>query len=551
MTDSSRRRESQRNPRFLPQRQSAPAVGRLDPLVRIGSLLAVTIVVGCGGTAQTQTQTQTDSGVDSSGSTLYAACAAGTGRDMVVGPGDGQIAELEQVPWESLAAGDTVRIHHRATPYRGKFLITGSGTESAPLRICGIKGANGERPIIEGANAVTRSALNYGSAYAGPIFEARSVITIKGTEANYTDFPRHIRIDGLTIRGAHPANQFTDRAGVLRRYDEFGGCIWIDRGEHITLADLEVTDCTNGIFSKSTDDGPFAVTKDIRLTGNDIHGNGIAGSDRLHGVYMQSVGVVYEFNVFGPARTDALGNAIKDRSVGSIVRYNRIEEGAHAVDLVEAEDFPTTATADPAYRATYVYGNQIIKRGDTGSVIHYGGDHYTSEPGAQWGEPIFRKGTLYFFNNTVHVTGSQGVLFNLSTTDEKAQIWNNVFYFDPTVQFPSMRQSSDVGQSWVAGGIVNLGRNWINETWADSDPYHQVPGELNGKDQLLTGTAPPIDLTTLRPNVASTLIDSAQSGPASAAEWTVEYELDQNFQPKRRVTLGAGNDIGALEGSGF
>ena len=546
MTDSS----SWREPHFGPQ-------------VLTWVVLTVAFLGSCGGAGQTQSDSSTDVGGSTlntaatqstlgapppSATVINTACVAGSGRDIIVGPGSGQIAELEQVPWESLGAGDTVRIHHRAAPYRGKFLITGSGTESAPLRICGIKGPNGERPIIEGANAVTRTALNYGSAYAGPIYEARSVVTIKGTEANYTYFPQHIRIDGLTIRGAHPANQFTNTAGVRKNYDEFGGCIWIDRGEHITLADLEVTDCTNGIFSKSTDDGPFAVTKNIRLIGNYIHGNGVAGSDRLHGVYMQSVGIVYEFNVFGPSRTGAGGNAIKDRSVGSVVRYNRIEEGAHAIDLVEAEDFPTIATADPAYRSAYVYGNQIIKRGDTGSVIHYGGDHYTSKPGAKWGEPIFRKGTLYFFNNTVHVTGSQGVLFNISTTEEKAEIWNNVFYFAPTVQFPSMRQSSDIGRPWVAGGIVNLGRNWINGTWADSDPYHQVPGELNGKDNLLTGTAPPIDLATLRPNVASTLIDSAQSGPALAAAWKVEYELDRDFLPKRRVMVGASNDMGALEG---
>ena len=42
------------------------------------------------------------------------------------------------------------------------------------------------------------------------------------------------------------------------------------------------------------------------------------------------------------------------------MRYNRIEEGAHAIDLVEAEDFPVTALALPAYRTTHVIGNQIL-----------------------------------------------------------------------------------------------------------------------------------------------------------------------------------------------
>ncbi len=509
----------------------------------------------CGGAAQTKPEDgaaaapprASPSGPPAVMTTIQTPCVAGSGRDYAVGPGAGQIPELDQVPWESLGAGDTVRVHHRATPYRGKFLITNGGSETSPLRICGVPGPNGARPVIDGANAVTRTSLSYGDAYAGPIHQARSIVTIKGSPLAYTAYPQHIRIDGLTIRGANPANTFTDTAGAVQRYSDFGACIWIDRGAHITLADLEVTDCTNGIFSKSTDDGDFAVTRDIRLVGSHIHGNGLAGNDRLHGVYLQSVGVIYEFNVFGPSRPGAIGNAIKDRSVGSVVRYNRIEEGAHAIDLVEAEDFPATATADPAYRSAYVYGNQIVKRGNTGSVIHYGGDHYTSTPGATWGEPIFRKGTLYFFNNTVRVTGTEGVLFNVSTTEEKAEVWNNVFYFDPGVQFPSMRQSSDVGGQWVAGGIVNLGRNWINANWDDSDPYHQIPGQLNGRANMLTGTTAPIDVQTLVPAAGSAIIDASQPGPQAAQAWKVEYEQGATGLPVVRTVGGAALDLGARE----
>ena len=43
--------------------------------------------------------------------------------------------------------------------------------------------------------------------------------------------------------------------------------------------------------------------------------------------------------------------------------------------------------------------HQIVKDGRKGSTIHYGGDH----PGS---ENNYRKGTLYFFNNTVHLTGN-------------------------------------------------------------------------------------------------------------------------------------------------
>ena len=272
----------------------------------------------------------------------------------------------------------------------------------------------------------------------------------------------------------------------------------------------------------------FAVSRNVRLVGNYIHGNGIAGSDRLHNSYIQSVGAIYEFNFYGPLRPEAGGAALKDRSVGTIIRFNRIEEGARSIDLVEAEDYPETAMANPAYRTSFVYGNQIMKDGDSGSFFHYGGDHYGSTPGADWGEPFFRKGTLYFFNNTVHVTGrgEYTVLFNLSTTEEKAEIWNNVFYFTPNARFPSLRQASEVGAAWTAGGILNFGRNWINANWIDSDEDHPVPGQILGTGNFQTGTSPPIDLITLTPNPGSSIIDAAQAAPAGMEGHRVDYQLD-------------------------
>ena len=420
---------------------------------------------------------------------------ASGGRDFQVGTAEGQLTSLDQVPWESLVAGDTVRIFHRAAPYRGKMLLTARGTARAPVRVCGVKGPGGERPVVDGSGASTRRGLFYGTGTNGLLREARAVVMIKNA-SEYTDFPTHIQIDGLVIRGAHPDYRFTDTNGRRQQYTDFGGCIWIDRGHNITIADNELTDCTNGIFSKSTDEGDFAVSRNVRLVRNHIHGNGIAGSDRLHNSYIQSVGAVYEFNLYGPLRKDAGGAALKDRSVGTVVRFNRIEEGARSLDLVEAEDFPETAMADPAYRTTFVYGNQIVKNGDSGSFFHYGGDHYGSTPGANWGEPFFRKGTLYFFNNTVHVTGSgeYTVLFNLSTTEEKAEIWNNVFYYTPKAKYASLRQGSDIGAAWTAGGILNFGRNWINANWMDSDEDHPVKGKINGTDNFLTGQAPPFEL---------------------------------------------------------
>ncbi|MEQ1686703.1 MAG: hypothetical protein ABL916_23880 [Burkholderiaceae bacterium] len=372
------------------------------------------------------------------------------------------------------------------------------------------------------------------------------MIMIKGNLA-WTHYPSYIQIDGLAIRSAHPNYRFTDSAGVVQIYGGFGACLWIDRGQNITIADNEISDCTNGIFSKSTDDGDFAVSNNLRIANNSIFGNGVVGDDHQHNSYLQSVGVVYEFNRYGALRSGALGNAIKDRSVGTVIRFNRLEEGARSIDLVEAEDYPVTATANPAYRTTFVYGNQIVKSGDTGSFFHYGGDHYGSAPGATWGEPIFRKGVLYFFNNTVYATGTSARLFHLATTEEKAEVWNNIFVFAATIAYPSMRANTDIGAGWTAGGIVNLGRNWANSNVADSDAYHTVPGQLLGMGNLIRGSAAPVDLTTLMPLAGSAVIDSAQAQLNATSSYPVNFQLDSRFLPKARSTIGSGPDIGAME----
>ncbi len=477
--------------------------------------------------------------------------ASGKGKDYQVGSGAGQIASLDLVPWESLAPGDTVRIFYRAAPYVGKFMISAKGTDAAPVRVCGVKGPNGERPIIDGNGATTRAALLpvYGNKVSDQdIHQARSVLLIKHNgSGSFTDFPSHIQVDGLAIRRAHPSYTFKDAAGATHNYDSFGACVWVERGHDITIADNDITDCTQAIFSRSTDDGDFAVTKNLRIVGNSMSNNGIAGDDHTHTSYIQSVGVVVEFNHYGALRPGANGNSMKDRSVGSVIRFNRIDDGAHAIDLVEAEDYPMTATANPAYRAAFVYGNQINKSGNLGSFIHYGGDHYGSMAGASWGEPIFRKGTLYFFSNTVYATGSGAAIFQVSTTEEHVEVFNNVFVFAPSVGTKNLRTTSDVGAPWVSGGIVNLGRNWASSGWADSDSGHPVPGQLGGASNMLSGATPPIDLVTFLPVAGSAIVDAAMAGPAAASGYKVDFQLDAKLKATPRTVKGAASDLGAVE----
>ena len=121
--------------------------------------------------------------------------------------------------------------------------------------------------------ALSRSALAPHYANTQPIsdiHQGRSIIVIKNKAGTYTGTPSHIQIDGLTITRAHPQYSFTDAGGAVKNYIDFGAAIWIDRGHHITIADNEISDSQMAVFSKSTDDGSFAVTRDIRIAGNKV-----------------------------------------------------------------------------------------------------------------------------------------------------------------------------------------------------------------------------------------------------------------------------------------
>lgn len=479
-------------------------------------------------------------------------CVAGTGTDYQVGPGKPHTS-LDTVPWESLRAGDTVRIFYSATPYRGKFLVGASGTQAAPVRICGVRGPNNERPIIDGNGATTRAALlnAYGNTpETQDIHQGRTVIVIKAlANAAYESYPQWISIDGLNIRSGHPNYTFRNAAGATKTYDPFGACVWIDRGQNILIADNEISDCQMAVFSKSTDDGDFTVTKNIRIAGNYLWGHGIVGDDHMHTTYTQSVGMVIEFNHYGPLRAGALGNSVKDRSAGLVVRYNRIQGGARAVDMVEAEDFPRTAMALASYRSTFVYGNQVRKNGDEGSFFHYGGDHFGAPAGANWGESLFRKGTLYFFNNTVHGTGTGARIFQISTTQETVEAWNNVFWFDSTVTELNLRQAENdtLSPSYTPDGILNLGTNWIKTGWRDTSIWKTLQGQVKGTANLITGATAPFDLTTFVPAAGSAIVDAGQAAPSAVTAYGVNYQLNGLLAPVARPVTGARIDLGAVE----
>ncbi len=373
---------------------------------------------------------------------------------------------IAEVPWATLAAGDTVLIYWRATPYKEKWVICRQGNAAAPITVRGVPDPNtGALPVIDGSGAVTPAGLNFWS-------DERGVIKIGGANVPADTMPKYITIENLDIRSAHPDYQFTSDTGTVMNYTSAASSIYVEKGENITIRNCIIHDSANGFFVASSDD---TVSRDILVEGNYIFGNGIAGSAFQHNNYTAAIGITFQYNRFGPLRAGSNGNALKDRSAGTVIRYNWIESGNRQLDLVDAED-SVQIQKDPAYHKTFVYGNILIEPDGAGNsqVSHYGGD--------SGNEPTYRKGKLYFYNNTVVSTRSGNTtLFRLSTNDETCDARNNIFYNTATGANLAMLAEE---------GTLTVSNNWVKSGWRNSHEGSGFGGSVTVAGAFIIGTAP-------------------------------------------------------------
>lgn len=371
--------------------------------------------------------------------------------------------KIAQVPWATLQPGDTVLIYWKATSYKEKWVICRQGTAAAPITVRGVAGPNGELPVIDGNGAVTPLNLNFAS-------EQRGVIKIGSANIPADTMPKYITIENLDIRGAHPDYQFSDDGGNTQTYSSAASSIYVEKGENITVRNCIMHDSANGFFVASSDE---MVSRNILVEGNYIYGNGISGSAFQHNNYTAAIGITFQYNRFGPLRAGSVGNALKDRSAGTVIRYNWIESGNRQLDLVDGEDSVQIRNA-PEYRKTLVYGNLLIEPDGAGNsqITHYGGDSGTLAD--------YRKGTLYFYNNTVISTrAGNTTLFRLSSNEENCDARNNIFY--NTAAGSNMAMLDDTG-------VLSVSHNWVKSGWRTS--HGTATGTLNNDNTFVNGTSP-------------------------------------------------------------
>lgn len=348
------------------------------------------------------------------------------------------------VPWNTLDPGDSVLIYHKDTPYKEKWVICNKGDANNPIVISGVPNNQGELPIIDGNEAVTDTQFNFWN-------EERGLIKIGGSNSPPDTMPEYIIVQNLDIKSAREGYTFTGRYGITN-YFKNAAAVYIEKGEHITIKNCILHDCGNGFFSASQ-------STDILVEACYYYDNGFEESIYEHNNYSESKGITFQFNRFGPLRESCLGNNLKDRSSGCVIRYNWIEGGNRQLDLVHS-DYPHIVN-DPAYATTFVYGNILIEPDNAGNsqICHYGGDDDDSLHN-------YRKGTLYFYHNTVVSTRTGNTtLLRLSSDDETADIRNNVAYVTEPGTSLAISNSS---------GTANLQGNWLKTGWKGSHSNPQA-----------------------------------------------------------------------------
>ena len=376
---------------------------------------------------------------------------------------------IGSVPWTKLGPGDTVNIHWQTQAYHEKILISNSGTAAAPIRVIGIPGPSGQQPVIDGQNATTNSQFHY---IYDPQQANALVLIERSSDQAYGTLPSYIDIEGLDLRNAYYTNTFTDSHGATQSYAEFAASLYIEGADNITLHNNTLDNSGLGLFILSNGDEAHTV-RNVMVDGNHIYGNGVPNQYLEHNVYSEAVGITYQYNNFGPLRAGAQGSNLKDRSAGTVIRYNYFAPGGHILDLVDPEDSNIVAT-DPSFTNTNVYGNILDNTGNNTSslLIHFGGDS---------GNTAIYRPHLNFYDNTIVNTVDQSnqwrtILFEVDTNSQTLDVRNNIIYNNSATPgaTPTNFELMDTD------GVATFGANWVSNNWLPSLDTAAFNGSISG-----------------------------------------------------------------------
>lgn len=506
------------------------------------------------------------------GALLVTALGASLAATYEVGPGQAR-TKLSDVPWRTLKPGDVVNIHYQPNGYHEIIHISQSGTQAKPILIKGIPDpTTGALPTIDGNGAIMDPHVDFRST----VFENFGVFVVSAAKKNYNygvTFPSWITIESLDIRNAlykkDGSISFTDVHGKNRIFDTFACGIYIEFAQHLTIRGCEISFNGNGIFANSKNQANQS-SKDLLIEGNYIHDNGqpnipgLSNGYHEHNCYIEADGVVYQYNRFGPLRKGCHGTMIKDRSAGTIIRYNEAisTECSNIFAILDPQGGADYLEFKPYYPDAYVYGNVITMKATPNtqsSIVWFGAYN-----GASY-YPTEHRGTLYFYNNTIVNHQSNCSIFELTDLGyvpspdiyERVDCRNNIIYTDTAVNANAYGATRVVITG--ANGHVDMFNNWLSpkttKLWLGHEGGSVVNGWANQTFGDAGGVNDPhfVDMATrnYRLTTASKSVDMA--GALAPSALSGGYDITEQYASpmshRARPVLGASSDLGAYEGN--
>lgn len=446
-----------------------------------------------------------------------------------VGPGQ-PYPTLGSVPWSSVNAGSVVRIHY-GPPYHEKFLVSGSGTEQAPVRIVGVPGPGGERPVIDGDNATTAATMEY---LAYPFYSdtaRRSLVAVAGrTGQSAGGKPAHVLIQGLEIRNANVTNAFTRSDGSADVYSSIGGGVFVGAADSVTLRDCTIRNCANGVVAVSGSGGETEVTRNLLVERCHVVSNGAAGAYYGYNIRTECLGLTLRYNRLGRPASGANVANIRDRSSGFLAFCNWIEGGGYLVELVEPENAGASITNHASWQTACLAGNILLNAASDGGTIAHIGSAYNGPVGA-------RAGSILFHHNTVFADSQRAVtrLFMLDAAAAVVIAVNNIAHGTG---------GTTVGVLNPAGtGQAQLGANWFTTGWQAG------LGGVTGGSNVRTGATPGFRnaaAADFHLQTNSPCMDSAADLTPPSSAWPTYAQYVPHQSAVLRYAIGQA-DLGAFE----
>ncbi|MHB1956983.1 MAG: hypothetical protein ACYCOU_24970, partial [Sulfobacillus sp.] len=219
-------------------------------------------------------------------------------------------------------------------PYFEKIIVTASGTSTSPIVIEGIPNpTTGELPALDPAFATTGPNMAHTGSTSQ--FDAYATSLLFAWNSAYTSYPEYVTFENIRLQDAKRG--LTQYDGTNTAYTTAVG--WSTRLDDLsygTLHGVQAIYCQLGIFGADNPGLSYPNILDhLTMDSNYFYQDGEGSGE--HSSYIESRGVTYQYSWYD---TTTGGSELKDRSSGTVIRYNRfaLSASGEANDLVASQN---------------------------------------------------------------------------------------------------------------------------------------------------------------------------------------------------------------------